>query len=703
MKATVLLVPVLLLTTTSLSALDRQKEGASLMFQLSKSSHPRLLLDRQRLLSLRTEILNTRRFLWERYQQDIPRMVGIADGSIKLDDIRYEGDLVPDLAFAWLMTSNQDLLREAKHQLLKLTSESQWDSEESLAYLVPSHFLFGIALGYDWLFSELTPKEKSQVASRLGKEAERQFQAITSGRIWWRNQYFQNHSHSNTCGLAFAAAALYGEDDRAASWLKVCDDFFQKVFENLPKDGGSLEGYAYAGYGGEYLLKYAMLAKELLGKDYTGCPWMQNFATYLLHGLLPYRTAKEWAMTFGDAPRRGWTSTAQHLFLLAGLYRDPAAQWMGNRVIGLSETGLGSHGWMMLIYYDPTLKTADPAEFPTFMHFSEIDQVMMRSSWTDPEAMLIGFKCGPFMGKTLSRSAPFDYGTGHQGPDAGAFQIFANRQFLAIDPLYPGYKLTENYNTMLFKGVGQLGEQTAFGSAEALHFRHYPEIVQTQSKAAYDYVAADVTRAYHPSLGLRWFRRHLLFVKPSVLLVADEISLDNKGMVYNYAAEMLQTSGGLKHGSNDYVIGAQGDAFLFFAGVPGPYQLTAVYLDNAPGVGKYSIVVDGKTIHSWTSKNEDTDDHLLAVSPTVELKLGSRIAFHAEPMAVGCRLVKMTAFSSQVAMPLKAEWLLHFDPSAEIQRDKNRIQASLQGSVADIYKPGLRSPHPLIAALAMSS
>lgn len=289
------------------------------------------------------------------------------------------------------------------------------------------------------------------------------------------------------------------------------------------------------------------------------------------------------------------------------------------------------------------------------------------------------------MGKTLSRTALFDYGTGHEGPDAGAFQIFANRQFLAIDPLYPGYKLTANYNTMLFKGVGQLGEQTAFGSAEALHFQHYPEIVQTQSQTTYDYVVADVARAYHPALGLRRFRRHLLFVKPNVLLIADEISLDSKGMVYNYAPETLQTSGGLKHAPNDYVIGAQGDAFLVFGGVPGPYQLTAIYLDNVPGAGKYSMVVDGKTIHSWTSKNEDTDDHLLAVSPTVELKLGSRIAFHAEPMAEGCRLVKMTAFSSQVAMPLKAEWLLHFDPNTEIQRDKNRIQACLQGSTADIY------------------
>ena len=47
---------------------------------------------------------------------------------------------------------------------------------------------------------------------------------------------------------------------------------------------------------------------------------------------------------------------------------------------------------MMLLAYDPTVPPADPATFPTFARFPEIDQVMMRSSWTDPEATLVGFK-----------------------------------------------------------------------------------------------------------------------------------------------------------------------------------------------------------------------------------------------------------------------------------------------------------------------
>jgi hypothetical protein len=649
-------------------------------------AHPRLLLDARRVAALKSGLASTHRFLWERYQQDLPRMLAIARRTVSVEDVRYEGDLIPDLAFAWLMTGDADLLAAAKAQLLRLTSGEPWGSTEDLVYLVPAHYLLGVALGYDWLQPVLTPPERASVAASLGREAEAQYGRIVDERIWWRNQYFQNHSHSNTCALAFAAAALYGEDDRAPRWLAVTDAFFEKVFAVMPTDGSSLEGYAYAGYGGEYLLQYALMARDLLGRDYTDRPWMSHYASYMVQGLLPRRTGEEWAMTFGDAPRRGWTSTAQHLFTLARLYHDGAAQWMAKAVLGLKAKGLGSRGWLMLLSYVPAVGSAEPASFPTFMRFPEIDQVMMRSSWTDENATLVGFKCGPFMGKTLSREAVFDYGTGHQDADSGSFQVFSHGRFLAIDPLYTGQERTQDHSTLLFKDHGQLGEQAAFGSAEALRFGHYPEIVHSVTAPSYDYVVGDVTRAYHPALGLRRFIRHLLFVKPDLLLIADEITLREEGVVHDYPPETLRTAAGLTHAPNGYVVGREGEASLEFAGEPGTYRVAAVYLDNAPGAGRYSFEVDGHTFHSWTSRNEEGDDHLIAVSPPVVLSKGSRVAFRGAPMAAGCRLTKMSIFSEEVKVPRSAEWLLHLDPNAEIRQRDDRLETVLGDAALDLYR-----------------
>jgi len=650
------------------------------------AGHPRLLLDRARVAEVRERLATTHRSLWERYLQDLPHMVAVSKREAPLDDARYDGDLVPELAFAWLMTGRRDLLDVAKAQLLRLATDEAWSSDEDLVYLVPGHYILGMALGYDWLYEVLSRSERTTVAARLGREAEAQFGRITRERAWWRNQYFQNHSHSNTAALAFAAAALWGEDPRAPEWERTTARFFERTFAVLPADGSSLEGYAYAGYGGEYLLLYALLARDLLGEDYTDRPWARHFREYLLHGLLPRRTADEWAMTFGDAPRRGWTSTAQHLFTLARLRRDGAAQWMARETVGLREKGLGSRGWMMLLAYDPSVPPADPATFPTFARFPEIEQVMMRSSWIDPDATLVGFKSGPFMGRTLSKDAVFDFGTGHQDADSGSFQVFSHGQFLAIDPLYTGQERTEDHSTMLFKGHGQLGEQNAFGSMEALRFGHFPEIVHAETTDRYDYVVGDVTRAYHPALGLQRFTRHLLFVKPDVLLVADEVALREEGVVHDFTPEELQTAGSLTHAPNGYVVGREGEAFVDFGGEPGTYRIAAVYLDNVPGAGRYTIEVDGRTVHEWTSRNEDRDDHLIEVSDRVTLRHGSRVVFRGKGLPPGTRLTKMSVFSETVKTPLAAEWLLHLDPKAPVRGMPDGLEARLGGAALELHR-----------------
>ncbi len=648
--------------------------------------HPRVLLDRARVEALRPKLATTHRFLWDRYLQDLPRMMAAAARTSPIDDERYEGDLIADLSFAFLMTGREDVRDLAKAQLLRLVNDETWATDEGLIYLVPAHYIVGIAQGYDWLYDALTPDERARVAARLGREAEAQLTRATVERAWWRNQYAQNHSHSNTAALAFAAAALWGEDPRASRWMKTAEAFFDTTFSVLPRDGSSFEGYAYAGYGGEYIVNYALLQRDLFGKDDTKQPWIVHFPEYLLQGLLPFRTADDWAMTFGDAPRRGWTSTAQHLFNMVAWHRDGAAQWMALQTVALKPAGLGSHGWMMLLAYDPSIVPADPATFPTFARFPEIDEVRMRSSWTDPNATMVGFKCGPFLGHSLAGKAPFDYGTGHQDADSGSFQLFSHGQFLTIDPGYTGQERTEDHSTLLFRGHGQLGEQAAFGSAEAMRFGHHPEIVHSESHADYDYVVGDVTRAYHPALGVERSVRHLLFLKPDVLLVADEIALKPTGVVVDFQPQDLQTAGGLKHASNGYVIGPEGEAFFVFDGGPGTYRIAAVYLDNVPGVGRYALEVDGRTVHTFRSHNEERDDNLIEVSGDVTLKRGSRVSFRAAPMSEGTRLTKLSMFSETAASAMSADWLLHLDPKAAVVATADGLEATLGGAALELHR-----------------
>jgi hypothetical protein len=651
--------------------------------------HPRLLLTGEAQKDLAAELADGRKWLWQRYLDDLPGKVE-ASRHLPEELDRGSGDLASDLAFAWRMTGSDTLFQAARDYLLELCRREVWDTEYDLLH---GHLLMGAALAYDWLYPSLSRDQRTLVAERLGREAEAQYQRIADQRAWYRNQYLQNHAHVNYGGLAFAAAALYGEDPHAQNWLGLCDRFFAEVFRISDPDGTSIEGLSYGNYALEYCLRYAELARTLLGKDYYGSPWVKNYPRYILHSLVPSPAENEWAMTFGDSPRHGNSHGPEpQLFLLASRLGDKDAQLLGRRLIGLRQTGLSSASWWSILWFDPRAGETDPRSFPTFRHFDSIDQVMLRSAWEDTAATLVGIKCGPFMCKGLAREFGYDLGCAHGHPDAGSFQIYAHGRFLAIDPGYTMFKLTGNHNTLLVKGQGQLGEQEPwFAAGEALAFGQAPRILETRSEPEYDYVLGDISRAYHPALGLTRCLRHYLFIKPDILLVADELTLDSRGVLYAYPADSLETGGALRS-EGGYVLGTQGRASFIFQGAPGNYSVGVSYLDNNPGAGSYSLTVGGDTVYAWKDTVQITDTHLEEV-PEVSLAPGDTVAFQAWPMGEGGKLVKMIVFSREAQTERKVSWLLHLEPGAELQRVATRIEARTGGMCLDVYPiaPGQRN------------
>src|SRR5262249_4090097 len=101
------------------------------------------------------------------------------------------------------------------------------------------------------------------------------------------------------------------------------------------------------------------------------------------------------------------------------------------------------------------------------------------------------------------------------------------------------FKVTGHHNTLLVDGKGQMGENSAASSRmvygrpipagmwfDAMHeIRAHanPRILMAASTPAFDYMAGDATDAYPKELGLQRFVRQLVFLKPDVLIVADDV------------------------------------------------------------------------------------------------------------------------------------------------------------------------------------
>lgn len=181
--------------------------------------------------------------------------------------------------------------------------------------------------------------------------------------------------------------------------------------------------------------------------------------------------------------------------------------------------------WLNLIWYDPAVPAAAPSGLPTLHHFEDMGIVSARTGWEGRENLVV-FKCGPFIGHQALGEFSYDPGGGHVHPDAGHFVVFANGQWLVRDDGYQD-KWTDQHNTLLIDGAGQLGEgHTWFDGGPCLAAKARPRIIQASSSEAMDHMAGDVTQAYPKRVGLQRFVRHLLFVKPDVLIVIDDIAVD---------------------------------------------------------------------------------------------------------------------------------------------------------------------------------
>jgi len=443
----------------------------------------------------------------------------------KSDNDRLYGDMISVLAMAYLLSGEQKHLNACVRTIEALLSLERWGDGLNL---VTGHYMSGVATAYDWLHDRLPEELRRRMAEKLAEHSERIVEYAAGERIWWHDMFLQNWSHVIVAGLAYATAALYGEDDRAQKWIDHADGYFTKVVKALPDDGSYQEGQAYLTYALEFMLRYWDLARGLFGRDHFGCKWIENVPYFLVYFSTPNPRPLDNCMVFGDGLRHfEWHGPVHILFRIAAEYGDAVLQGfaskLASRGIGLTRMG----AWANMLWYDPAVPEKPLDNLPTFKLFRDIDSVSMRSGW-DEGAMLVGFKCtNNMLRKTAAEYPGRDLGSGHSQPDAAGFQVYAFGEWLAIHPGYTTWKRSEDHNTFVVNGIGQLGgERTWF---DVLGSQVPPcEITNVQAADAFDYARADASGIYRPAARLKRFIRHLVFLKPHDILIVDELEAEIK-------------------------------------------------------------------------------------------------------------------------------------------------------------------------------
>ncbi len=391
-----------LLLAAGLDAPAQAQSTDSLRSELTATlqpGHPRLLFlqqDEARLANLQNE---------DPYFADLVRIV-IAEAELNLQDsvivhrkigrrllkqCRASLSRILHLSMAYRLTGEQKYLERAEAEMLAAAALTDWN---------PSHFLdaaemaTGLAIGYDWLYSDLSTSSRKKIRTALIEKA---LQPALAQTHWWE------HAHNNwnqVCNTGLAVAALAIAEDEPA----LAEKMVARACVNLPiamktsyePMGCYPEGPMYWEYGTTFNVLLIAALETALGSD-CGLVLQKGFAESALYRLLVVGPDRAF---FGYSDCSGTPETSAALYWFTQRFGKPEYAWLIREneeqiVRQMVQTHVPAPARffpLTLLWYSPGDSLREPLPLD-FLGQGANPIALFRSSW-DRDALWLAFKGG---------------------------------------------------------------------------------------------------------------------------------------------------------------------------------------------------------------------------------------------------------------------------------------------------------------------
>lgn len=504
--------------------------------------HPRLLADgadtarirslpvdgdvqaiiREAEMALKQPIITERDGLPENRLNDAERNRKLEqDASKKLGDFAY-GTTLP-LCQAYLLTGDN---RYRLHAIRIAREIATWNPKgvSQISDFSDARCMLALALVFDTFYASLTAADKTAMIRPITERA-------TAFYASWRNdveaKILSGHVWQHILHYFFQTGiAVYGEIPEAAQWLEYAYELFLARAPVLGGvDGGWIEGASYFQMNMATLIDIPLTIKQYTGFDFINAhPWYTNTIDWLLYHVPPGSSADG----FGDnteevfSPGVAYIAYADMLARLTGNPKAVRYVEMCRQYENLDITADRSLRWIRLSRTEDRdiASLASTVELETGKIFREIGLAALHSNvGNTPENLMVAMRSSPFGSY------------GHFLSDQNAFNILygGKRAFFRTgykvtmkDPHRTGwYQHTKSNNSMLIDGAGQPYSVEAYGWMP--RFLHGGEMAYVMGDASAAYSSAETGEDY----GLKKFHRHLLLLKPDIIVVYDELEADH--------------------------------------------------------------------------------------------------------------------------------------------------------------------------------
>ncbi|QJW90915.1 DUF4962 domain-containing protein [Spirosoma taeanense] len=401
------------------------------------SAHPRILLRQGEEQAIRKTIAADN--AWQNVHQAIlaecDRMLAVAPveriqiGRRLLDKSREALRRLFFLSYAWRMTRQPTYLQRAEKELLAVSAFSDWN---------PSHFLdvaemtMAVAIGYDWLYNDLSPAARSAIKDAILKKGiEPSFD--TRYNSWLK----ASHNWNQVCNAGMTYGALAISEDQPELARTVINRAIESVvlpMADYAPDGAYPEGYSYWGYGTSFNVMLISALEKAFGQDFglSNQPGFLKTAGYLANMTGPSGNS----FNYSDAGTGGSLQPA--MFWFANKLKDPSLLWVErNRLLNSdAQSHVRDRLMPAIMLWSGGIRVNSIPEPKATVWVGEGKSpvALMRTSWTDPDALFVGLKAG----------SP---SVNHAHMDVGSFVMEADGVRWAMD-----FGM-QDYNSLESKGV----------------------------------------------------------------------------------------------------------------------------------------------------------------------------------------------------------------------------------------------------------
>ncbi len=384
----------LLLFTLVAGPASAEPGTISIPLERLRTDHPRLSLDTGRLARVRQDMAADptlargaadRLRLARNLLDDPVATYEKPDGKRLLSVSRKVLDRVTTLSFARWLDGDRRFTERAWREMEAAAAFPDWN---------PSHFLDtaemtrALALGYDWLYADLTPAQRAALEQAILEKGLRPGLAAYARKVPWATC---DHNWNQVCNGGLGIGALALADRHPAEARTV----LEHALRGLPiaaraygPDGAGLEGPTYWTYGCGYHVAFLDALQTALGTDLGqgDLPELGRSGAYQIY---LSGAGRRRAFDFEDCGS-GTISAPAH-FWLARRFHQPAYAWL--RQQALDQRTDDVEVWDLL-WHDPRGRDFDTAALPLDRHFRHAESASMRSSWTDPDALVLAFQGG---------------------------------------------------------------------------------------------------------------------------------------------------------------------------------------------------------------------------------------------------------------------------------------------------------------------